>query len=102
MPSSLVLGFVSALNDTDGQVGTVGAAGVAVGVGVDVGVKVRVDVDVGVKVRVGIDVGGMGLFVRVGAGTGVDVLGPFEGVHEGITKPVLVGGNVGNGMGVRV
>ncbi|HUG34692.1 MAG TPA: hypothetical protein VMJ90_07975 [Anaerolineales bacterium] len=54
------------------------------------------------KVRVGIDVGGTGLFVCVGAGTGVDVLGPLEGVHEGITKPVLVGGNEGKGTGVRV
>ena len=98
VPSSLLLGFVRALIATDGQSGTIGATGVAVGIGVKVGVRVMV----GVRVLVGVDVGGTGVLVRVGTRVGVNVSGPFEGVQEGRTKPVLDGGKVGNGMGVRV
>jgi hypothetical protein len=87
VPSSLGLGVVRALNATEGQIGTTGAAGVMVGTGV----------------KVNVDVGGTGVLVRVGGrGVGVDVLGPLEGVQEGITKPVIVGGKVAEGIGVRV
>src|SRR5262245_13975006 len=88
--SSLGFGFVRAFIPTDGQSGANGTDGVCVGV----------SVMVGVKVRVGVDVGGTGVRVRVRVGGGVSVGGPAEGVHEGRTKPVLDGGNVGEGMGV--
>lgn len=97
VPISFGLGFDRAPNVIDGpQSGSVGAEGVFVGVGVGVAVKV------GVKVRVGVRVGGTGVRVTVGTMVGVSVGGPAEGVHEGRTKPVLVGGKVGEGMGVLV
>ena len=56
IPSSLGLGFVRALSETNPQIGSVGAEGVGDGVKVSVLVDegVKVDVMVGVRVWVGV------------------------------------------------
>ena len=76
MPSSLAFGFVSALSDTDPQMGSEGATGVWVGLEVFVGVFVRVAVLAGMGVFVG---GLVSEGMRVGLGEGVQ-LGSTTGV----------------------
>jgi len=95
IPSSLVLGLVRGLNDTDEQSGSVGPEGVGVKDGVKVGVRLGVSVCEGAALGATVFVGGR---VRVG----VNVAGPLDGVHEGSTKPVLDGDTVADGVCVRV
>ena len=85
-------GFVSALSDTNLQIGSDGLIGV--------GVKVSVGA-AGVFIRVGVFVGGFGVFVEgfVAVGVGVIVL---VGVRVGNTTCVYVGGSVGEGVRVIV
>ena len=96
MPSSLGFGFVSALSDTDPQIGSDGLMGVDVGIAVFVGVKAGVAVLAGAGVFVG-------RFVTVAVRVGF-----FVGVLLGNTTCVYVGGTVGEavrvivGVGIRV
>ena len=85
MPSSLGFGFVSALSDTNGQIGSDGDPGVAVGMVVLVNVKIGVcGTD---PVGVGVLVGGRGVRVAALVSVGVRVTVP-EGVIVGSTTSV--------------
>jgi len=90
---SLGFGVVKALRDTDGQIGSVGALGVAVGTPVCVGVRVGL--------LVGVAVGGLFVGVRVLVIVGVGVI-VLDGVALGSTTSVNVGGSVGDGVRVMV
>ena len=80
MLSTLGFGFVSALRNTDPQMGSEGATGVGVGMEVFVGVFVRVFVRVAVLAGMGVFVGGLvSVGGRVGLGEGVQ-LGSTTGV----------------------
>ena len=116
MPSVLEGEFVSALSETDGQIGSDGATDVAVGVAVHVGVCEGVNVIVGVRVRVKVgvmvavkrdvlvrvSVGPPGVLV---GGIGVSVagrVGVLVKVESGRITGVYVGGSVGEAVRVTV
>jgi hypothetical protein len=93
IPSSLGLGVVKGLRETDEQSDCVGLVGVGVKEGVNVGVRLGVGVseETGAAVLVGRRVL-----------VGVNGIGTLDGVHEGRTKLVLAGGTVADGVGVKV